>query len=137
MHADGSPKQGNVSRLPSAASALVRIDHPRLTLERVMSPEEWLEREMRSLLASWKANGGQGVYASRSIANVAQGVQCPPHRVIARRMREARGKRVSYELVRRLGQLLIEYAALLYGRRADEAGRPDPEPTPVALRRAA
>jgi hypothetical protein len=115
------------------------VSNPKLRLvtDRPLSPDEWLEREMRSLLASWKAAGGQGPYASRSIANVAQGVQCPPHRIIARRMREARAKRVRYELVRQLGELLITYAALLYRRPAEDAGTLEPEPTPVALRRAA
>lgn len=89
---------------------------------RELSPDEWLDRETRGLFASWKAREGDGAYASRGIANAVHGINFP-HRIIARRMREAHEQRVRLELVRRLGELFVAYADKLYGVRADNTDR--------------
>lgn len=106
-----------------------------LYASRVLSPDEQLERDMRSLFAAMKADEGDGPYASRGIANVAHSINAP-HRILARRMREAREARVRHALVRQVGQLFVAYADRLYATSA-QAQRPDPDPSPVTMRKAA
>jgi len=101
----------------------LRLVRGALADQRELTPDEWLEREARSLMASWKGRGGNGPYASRGIANAVHGIN-HPHRIIARRMREAHEQRVRHELVRRFGQLLEEYADRLY--RVQNTGNSQP-----------
>lgn len=79
------------------------------------APDQWLDREMQDLFVTWKAREGEGPYASRQIADVAHGIR-HPHRIIARRMREAHAEHVAHDRVRKLGRILIEYADRLYRR---------------------
>ncbi|HWT45500.1 MAG TPA: hypothetical protein VN085_06015 [Vicinamibacterales bacterium] len=121
-------KKGNLSVVPGA---LYGHFEPRR-----MTADEWLERETRSLFASWKADEGDGAYASRGIANAAQSINFP-HRILARRIREARAARVKHDLVRQLGMLLTEYADRLYANVSDTPQRPDPVQRALSVRRAA
>lgn len=98
---------------------------------RVLSPEEILDKEMRSLFASWKADAGHGPYASRGIANAAHEINFP-YRIPARRIREAAEARVKHELVRRFGELLAEYADRKCGVSAIQ--RPEPDPSAPAIK---
>ncbi len=98
MNSTEGPKKGNLS-----------LSRGGLYASRELSPDEWLDREVRALFASWKSNAGQGAYASRGIANAVHGINFP-HRILARRIREAHEQRVRHELVRRLGELFAEYA---------------------------
>jgi hypothetical protein len=102
---------------------------------RTLSDEEWLDRAMIELAASCKGDEGRKGYASRGIKNIAHSINFP-HRIPARRIREAAERHVKHELVRRFGELLAEYADRKCGvTLADQ--RPDPDPSAPALRRVA
>lgn len=80
-------------------------------------PDLRLDREIQDVFTNWKGDAGEGAYASRGIADAAHGLTHPA-RVIGRRMREARDGGVGHERVRRLGQLLLEYADRIFGKSA-------------------
>lgn len=111
-----------------------RVERGGLYGARTLSPEEWLDKEMRSLAASWKADAGRGKYASRGIANIAHEINFP-HRIPARRIREAAERRVKHELVRQFGELLAQYADRVCGVEATDSH--DPGPSAPALRKVA
>jgi len=77
--------------------------------------DEWLDRRMREVFASWRSRHGQGALASVAIKQASEGYQWP-HRKLGKRMREARRAQVNYQLVRAVGEVLIEYADLIYQR---------------------
>lgn len=110
MSADAVPSKGNFTVVRGGLAPYE------------ISADEWLDRETRSLFASWKANGGTGPYASRGIANVAHEIN-QPLRFAARRMREAHAQRVRHELVRQLGALPTEYADRLYRKQTSQPDR--------------
>jgi len=102
---------------------------------RALSDEEVLDREYRELAVLCRTAGGRQGYASRGIKNIANEINFP-HRIPARRIREAAERGVRPELVRRFGELLVEYADRKCGiALADQ--RPDPDPSAPALRKVA
>lgn len=105
---------------------------------RPLTPEQKLDREMRSLYASWKGDEGAGPYASRGIANAAHEINFP-HRIPARRIAEAEAAGVKLELIAQFGTLLTEFARQKRAARigAVQESKPDPDPSAPALRKVA
>lgn len=110
-------KMGNHLRLMEGRGAFQpgRMARDRRGPRRHEPPDEWLDRAMKDLYIALKAEGGEGPYASRRIANAAHEIT-HPHRSFAKQMRDAQRGKVKADLVRRLAEIWMEYAERLIGK---------------------
>jgi hypothetical protein len=115
MASEGEVKRGNFSVKRGGQYAV----RPGRSREIPLSPELRLDRSVQAVFAGWQADGGRGPYASRGIANVAHSLK-HPHRILARRVREAHSARVGYDRVKKLVDAWAEYIDSLYHRTSGE-----------------
>ncbi len=94
---------------------------------RELTPEEWLEREVRSWAAQGKTADGKR-YASRALADIASDVRYGPHRIPARLIRDGLEAKAPTSWARRYGLILMEYAE----RKAKAMGRLTEQPNRAA-----
>ncbi len=83
-------------------------------LRRVREPaKQRFARRVREIATTWKADGGDGAYASRAVANTAHGIQWPLNK-LHDQMTAAINKGVPLERVEAMGFALIEEARELH-----------------------
>jgi hypothetical protein len=94
---------------------------------REMSPEEWLEREVKAWAAKARTADGRR-YLTRPLADIAQDHRYGPHRFSARIIRDGLDEGATTAWAREYGLLLMEYAE----RRARAMGRLTEQPNRAA-----